>query len=42
VKEVLEMRYLWEVPHKIDGTKLKRVLPEFRPRNLTEALKVLL
>ena len=38
VKDVLEMRYLWEVSHKIDGSKLKNVLPEFEPRDLSDAL----
>ena len=42
VKEVLEMRYLWDVPHHIDGTKLKKQLPEFRPTRLKSALKDLL
>lgn len=29
-REVLEMRYLWERPHRIDGAALARVLPELR------------
>ncbi len=28
-REMREMRYLWNTPHALDGTKLRRILPEF-------------
>ena len=31
IREVLEMRYLWSRPHRIDGTKLNAALPDFVP-----------
>ena len=39
VREVLEMRYLWEVPHRVDGAPLAAVLPDFTPTPLDEALR---
>jgi nucleoside-diphosphate-sugar epimerase len=38
IREVLEMRYLWNVPHRLDGTKLAAALPEFRATPLDEAM----
>lgn len=38
VREVLEMRYLWNVPHAIDGARLGALLPDFRPTPLLAAL----
>lgn len=35
---LLEMRYLWTTPHVLDGTKLARLLPDFEPTPLLEAL----
>ena len=32
------MRYLWEVPHAIDGAELERLLPAFRATPVEEAL----
>jgi hypothetical protein len=32
------MSYLWRVPHAIDGGKLARTLPDFRPTPLATAL----
>lgn len=29
IREVVEIRYLWDVPHAIDGSRLARTLPEF-------------
>jgi nucleoside-diphosphate-sugar epimerase len=29
-REMREMRYLWNTPHSLSGTKLARLLPEFR------------
>lgn len=39
LREVLEMRYLWDTPHTIDDTRLKAFLPEFNPTPLQDALK---
>lgn len=30
-RELQEMRYLWDMPHRIDGTKFARLLPDFVP-----------
>ncbi|MEM7433659.1 MAG: NAD(P)H-binding protein [Myxococcota bacterium] len=38
MREVVEMRYLWCVPHGIDGSALSKVLPEFEPEPLDAAL----
>ncbi len=38
VREVVEMAYLWRVPHAIDGAKLRGVLPDFRPTPVDEAI----
>jgi nucleoside-diphosphate-sugar epimerase len=39
LREVVQMRYLWRVPHALDGTKLNRVLSEFEPTPLDAALQ---
>lgn len=36
---LLEMRYLWNTPHSLDGADLDRVLPEFRKTPLERALE---
>jgi len=41
VKEVLEMRYLWDTPHSIDGTKLAVTLPNFKQTDLNHAFNEL-
>jgi nucleoside-diphosphate-sugar epimerase len=38
-REMLEMRYLWDTPHTLSGTKLGRLLPSFRPTELAEVLR---
>jgi nucleoside-diphosphate-sugar epimerase len=38
IREVLEMRYLWTVPHAIDGRRLRELLPDYRPTPLLAAL----
>jgi hypothetical protein len=38
-REVLEMRYLWETPHRIDGARLRAALPELRETPLEAALR---
>ena len=35
---LLEMRYLWNTPHRLDGTALRRILPDFRVTPPAEAL----
>lgn len=42
MREVYEMRYLWHVPHWVDGQKLKRTLPDFNPTPVDVALKTVL
>jgi nucleoside-diphosphate-sugar epimerase len=39
LREVVEMKYLWQVSHALDGTKLTRVLPDFEPTPLDVALQ---
>jgi nucleoside-diphosphate-sugar epimerase len=38
MREVIEMRYLWDVPHGVDGSKLERVLPGFRATEFNVAI----
>lgn len=38
MREVLEMRYLWNIPHQIDGSKLSRTLPNLKATRLETAL----
>ena len=38
-REILEMRYLWETPHGLDGSALARWLPTFRATPLPVALR---
>lgn len=35
IREVVEMKYLWDVPHAIDGSKFARALPEFEATPLS-------
>lgn len=37
-REVLEMRYLWDHPHWLDGTALRHLVPEYRATPLDAAL----
>jgi nucleoside-diphosphate-sugar epimerase len=37
-REVLELRYLWDNAVILDGTRLARILPEFMPTPLDEAI----
>lgn len=36
---VFEMRYLWDLPHRLDGGKLRDLCPEFTPTPLPVALR---
>lgn len=38
IREVLEMRYLWDTPHRIDGSALRKALPDFVPTPLDVAM----
>ena len=38
-REMLEMRYLWNVSHRLAGTKLARLRPDFEPTPLAEVLR---
>lgn len=40
--EVLEMRYLWDTPHRLDGSALRSLLPDFVPTPLDVALRDIL
>lgn len=37
-RELLEMRYLWDAAHSLDGTKLRTLLPRFEMTSAEEAL----
>ncbi len=39
LREVLEMRYLWERPHRIDGAGFRAVLPDFDGATVDEAIR---
>ncbi len=39
LRGVFEMRYLWSLPHRLDGGKLARLCPEFVPTPLDDALR---
>jgi len=36
---LLEMRYLWETPHSIRSTEFDRLVPNFQPTSLEDALR---
>ncbi len=38
MREVLEMRYLWDTPHSLDNSKLEEILPNYRPTPLDEIM----
>ncbi|MEH6740996.1 MAG: NAD-dependent epimerase/dehydratase family protein [Sulfitobacter sp.] len=38
MREVIEMRYLWNKPHRIDGAPLQAILPDFQPTSLATAM----
>lgn len=42
LREIMEMRYLWQVPHVIDGTRLQTALPGFKPTPLGDAMRAVL
>jgi len=39
IREVAAMRYLWTKPHRLDGTMLSTLLPDFKPTPLNVALQ---
>lgn len=39
MREVAEMSYLWKVSHRIDGTKLRAALPDFKPTPVEHAIR---
>ncbi len=39
IHEVLEMRYLWNRPHEIDDTKLRKALPDFETMSADEVIR---
>lgn len=42
MRELVEMRYLWNVPHVVDGSKLMQVLPGFKPTTIDDAMRAVL
>ncbi len=42
MREIYEMRYLWNIPHRLDGNKLARFLPDFLPTPIDVALRAAL
>ena len=40
-KEMQEMRYLWDLPHSLNGEKLQEILPDFQRTALEEVMKKL-
>ena len=38
MREVLEMRYLWNTPHRLDGAKFNGLLPDFQPTPVAEVM----
>ena len=42
MRELLEMRYLWDIEHSVDGAKLARLLPNFKPTSTREIMKDIL
>lgn len=36
--ELIEMRYLWDMPHQMSPTKLKQILPNFKPTPMAKAV----
>ena len=42
MKGVLAMRYLWNTPHRLDDTKLKRLLPGYTPTPACEMFEEML
>lgn len=39
-RELLEMRYLYNLPHSLDPAPMARVLPDFKPLSLAEVMAV--
>lgn len=39
---VFEMRYLWSLPHRLDGARLRELVPDFVPAPAQEALRAAL
>lgn len=37
-REMVEMRYLWSVPHGLDDSRLRALLPEFRPTEVQQVM----
>jgi nucleoside-diphosphate-sugar epimerase len=38
MREVLEMRYLWDIPHRLDGTKLNSIIGDFQRTTLDDCI----
>ena len=42
IKEIYEMRHLWNLPHSVDATKLRAALPSMKTTSLEDCLKEVL
>lgn len=42
LKGVFEMRYLWSLPHRLDGARMAALLTDFTPTPVGEALRIAL
>ena len=40
MRGVIEMRYLWDMPHRVDATQFEALLPEFSPTPVVDALRL--
>ncbi len=38
-RELVEMRYLWDTPHRLSGDTFTRLLPDFRPTDLATVMR---
>ncbi len=41
-RHLIEMRYLWDVPHRLDGSRLRRLCTDYRDTDLNEAMSGLI
>lgn len=39
-RELLEMRYLHDLPHRLDPAPLAKILPDFKPLNLAQVMEI--
>jgi nucleoside-diphosphate-sugar epimerase len=39
MKHIFEMRYIWNTPHSLDGSKFKALVPDFEPTPMVDAFR---